>query len=247
MGQRGEEFKSTVHACVGFEESRNHHVGAVAVYSAVGRVESLARECRALGIDSAGIAAFHALAESVERSAELLKGLAAEAIVGVAHTLESRTERERGHREGTCLCGGIAHIHILYALRRGVGAAGIEVDLQVLDRFKRQSQLQVLGLVGGGRCRHAVSHEQPTAILSFVDVAVAHQAKGKVQSWREDARIGVLGLAKGITDVRHEAGQCHGVLIAIRYADTAHHHGHASQHLSRLVPSFLIECRLSHH
>ena len=88
----------SAHACVGIEERRNHHVGAILVHSAVSWVV-----WRAVGVGCAGVLRFHTVAVSVERVYKLVECGAVIAVRGVAHALECRAERYRRHRERTAL------------------------------------------------------------------------------------------------------------------------------------------------
>ena len=50
-------------------------------------------------------------------------------------------------------------------------------------------------------------------------------------------------LAKGVADGGHEAGQRHGILVAVADAGRPDHHGHAGDGLRHLVPSLLLQRR----
>ena len=108
--------------------------------------------------------------------------LAAVSVSGVASAFEGRFDGNGGHRKAAALCGGHARIHILYALVTVHRPAGIQVNLQVRNRFQRGFKLEVLHGVGGGRRTDTVIVEQPSPLVGFVDIAFAGEAERKIQS-----------------------------------------------------------------
>ena len=181
---------------------------------------------------------FYAVAEAVERAAEFLERGRVVAAGGVAHALERAAEAYRGHGERSALRRWRAGVHVLYAARLCLGAAGVEVDLEVLDRFERGSQLQVLGQAGSGWRRYAVVVEQPAAFGSLVDVVVAYEAEREVEPGRHDV---AAALAEHVADFGHEAWHVHAVLVAVGEADVAHEHQSARNALRSLVPLVLVK------
>ena len=108
--------------------------------------------------------------------------LAAVSVSGITPAFEGRFDGNGGHREAAALRGGHARIHILYALVAVHRTAGVQVNLQVRDRFQRGFNLEVLHGVGGGRRADAVIVEQPAPFVGLVDIAFASETEGKVQS-----------------------------------------------------------------
>ena len=237
--QRWEYVESAAHAGIGREECGHHDIGTVAVYATVGGVEGLSRERGAGGVDRTGILGFDAVTEGVERVAELLEGGRVEAVGGFAYAAQGALERDGSHRECAALCGGVAPIHVLYALGTALGAVCHEVYLQVAHRLEGESQLHILGQVGGGGRGHRVAHEQPVVALRLVDVAVVYHAEGEVESWRQESVP--ARLSERIAHGRHKSRQRERVVVAVAEAHVAHHHHHAGYRLSRLVPALVLE------
>ena len=145
--QRREDVERfSAHAGICREEGRNHHVSTVFAHCSVLRIEGIACQCGTCRIYGILILVLHSLAEALKRVAELLERCRVVSVVGVAHALEGRSKTYRSHRERTALRCRHSLIHILHALRRSHRARCVEVYLQVLHRFERHPQLQVLGL-----------------------------------------------------------------------------------------------------
>ena len=126
-----------------------------------------------------------------------------------------------------------------------VGAAHVEVYLQVGKGLQGHLHLQVFG--GGGRSggRYAVVDEQPAALLGLVDIAVAHGGEGKVQSRRECAVP--ARLAEHVAHSRHEAGQSEVVGVAVADACVAHHHQESGRSLQEGVTLHLFTLGQGHY
>ena len=97
--------------------------------------------------------------------------------------------------------GGLASIHILDATGTVISPRGIEVDLQVADRFEHRPYLQVVDTVDGGRCGDVVFLDQPIILQSLVDVVVAYQSEGEVET-RFQQTVGIL--SEDVADHRQE-------------------------------------------
>ena len=183
-GERREEVKRRgvgTTAGVGSEEGRNHHVGAVLIDGAVGGVEAAA-VAYAFGVAGAHITVLHALLDDVKIVNKAAERLAAVAVVGIAATAEGGANADGGHVEGAGLRRRTTLIHELHALVAVHGSAGVDVNLEIGEGFKGSLDLYVLGAGGGGRRCHAVTVEQPAALLGTVDVAVADEAESVVQT-----------------------------------------------------------------
>ena len=245
--QRGEDVERAlmrIAADIGGEECGYHHIAGIEAYGAVFGIE-LAAHTRARRVVYIGVLGFDALLIDTEIVAELVEGLAAVAVVGIAHTAKCRADGDGGHVERTRLGGGIACIHILYALALVAGARHGEVYLQVGEGLERGFYLQVFRGARGGRRGHAVGTQQPTVILGLCYVGVANHTEGVFQSWTEHATA--LALSEHVAGIGQEAGQGEVVGIAVGDTDIAYHHGKACGRLYEGVPLLFLKFGLGHH
>ena len=226
------------HTRIRLDERRYHDIGTVETHATVFGVERLAGKLAAAWVSGTGIPRLHPLAEALERLAELLKGGRMVAVLGIADTLESRAHGDGGDGELSGACGGIALIHILYALCLRLRAAGIEVDLQVACRLERHLELQVFGEVGGSRSGHALAHEEPAVLTCLLHIVVAIEAEGEVESGTQQV---ALALSEDIAHHRHESRYRHLPLVAVGEVDGAHHHQAPGDDLCRLIPCLVVE------
>ena len=170
--------------------------------------------------------------------------LAAISVAGIAPAFESRFDGDGGHREASALCGGHAGVHVLYALVAVHGAAGVQVYLQVGDGLQHGLDLQVFHGVGRGRGADAVVVEQPASFVGLVDIAVTCHAECKVKPRRH--HTATRALAEHVAHVGQEAGQRHGVGVAVAYAHVAHHHEEAGGSLQVGEPWLFFQFGLGH-
>ena len=155
------------------------------------------------------------------------------AVVGITHTCQGATQRDSGHIKGTTQRGGHACIHILYTLGTVVCARGREVDLQITDRLQERLDLQILGHIDISRCSSTVILQQPVAFQRLVDIAIAYQTKGEVETWRQ--RTVLFVLSQHVAHIRHEARQQQRVLVTIADIHAAQHHQDAQHPLVALI------------
>ena len=234
----------TAHAGICRKESWHHDIGTVFAHRSVFRIESLPCQRTSRRILGLGILSLDACLEQIQRAAELLKRGRMIAVVGIAHTLKGTAQTDGGHGQCSALRSGHSAVHILYAAGLGFSAAGIKVDLEVLDGLKGHLQLQILRLAGIGRCSHTVGKEQPVVVQTLVDVIVVNKAKGKVESRRHDV---TRALSEHVAYIGKESRQRHAVLVAISEAHIAHHHQSARHTLGRLVPLLVFKRLLGGH
>ena len=185
-----------------------------------------------------GVLRLEAVAEPGYGGDELVEGLRAVAVVGIAHSLECALDGNGGHVEGAAKGGGMAGIHELHAARAVLGAAGVEVDLQVADGLEGGTELEVLVVLAGRRCGHAVVAEQPVALEGLADIGVARESEGEVEARREEV---ARALSEHIAHVRHESRQRQRPLVGIGEVDRPHHHQEARGLLGGVVPPLVVE------
>ena len=114
--QRREDVeRMTSHAGVGGEEGGYHDIRAVTINATISRLERLAGQRCALGVDKARILRLNPLTEAVERPTEIIKRLAAETVASVTYPLKGAAKREGGHGEIAGLGHRVALIHVLHA------------------------------------------------------------------------------------------------------------------------------------
>ena len=114
----------------------------------------------------------------------------------------------------------------------------VQVDLQVGEGFERELHLQVLGGIGGGGGSDAVGAEQPAVVVTLLQIAVADETEGKVETrCHHIART----LTEGIAHIGDEAGQRHRILAAVGDAHVAHHHQGTGQILGGAVPPEFLQ------
>ena len=232
-GEDVERRGDGVAAGVGSEEGRHHDVGAVFVHGSVGGVEgsAVAHACRVLG---SHVLLFHASLYHIQVVLEVFERLALVAVVGVATALEGGLDADGGHVEGSGLRRRVAGEHILDALCVIYCATGVEVNLQVGQRFQRGFDLNVFHAVGGGCIGEAVAVDEPVVLLGAVDVAVADETEGEVQSRRHQSSR--LALSEHVAHIRLESRQAEGIGVAVADADVAQHHQESCSGLCPLVP-----------
>ena len=240
-GEEAEAGLMGVAACVGCQEGGYHDVAGVGADGAVLGVEG-ARLAAALGILDACVALFDALLQDAEVLAEGLERLGAVAVACVAASGEGRLQGDGGHVEGAGLSGGVALVHVLHGLAAVAGVRHGEVYLEVGEGFEGGLQLEVGGGAGGGWRGHAVGTEQPAVVLGLVDVGVADESEGVLQSGLHDAAGAVL--AEHVADVGHEAREREVVGVAIGDTDVAQHHGEAGCGLGHGVEFVLLQLGL---
>ena len=187
---------------------------------------------------------FHPIAEVLQRTHELFEGLAAVTTVSISHSLESRTNRDGSHLEASALGSRSSLIHILYALLRGHGTHGIQVNLQVLHRFQRHTNLEIFRFARSSRSSDRIVEQQPVVLSCLLDVTIANETEGEIQTRRHDA---LFGLSESITNRRQEAWQRELVVVAITEAHISCHHCHTGNSLHGLVPSLLLQRSLRKH
>ena len=78
----------------------------------------------------------------------------------------------------------------------------------------------------------------------FLDIAVAHGAKGEVPTWRHLAAYGFL--TEGIAYLSAEARKGQRIVVAVADAGIADHHQATRQNLGCLVPAFFVQGLLGH-
>ena len=78
-------------------------------------------------------------------------------------------------------------VHILYAPCTSFRSRGVEVNLQVSYRLKREAYLHIFRAVGGSGCSHRVVHQQPAIVACLADIVVVYHSKGKVEPGSEQA------------------------------------------------------------
>ena len=161
-GEYGKRIAS--HRSVCSKEGRYHYVRAVLAHSTVGRVELLSGKGRTCGVSCTSIPCLDTIAETVERTAELLERRRMVSVGCIAHALEGTAYADSGHRQRTALGGRRAGIHVLYAFCLILGSAGIKVYLKILHRFKSHAQLEIFRKVRSRRSCHAVVHQQPSTV-----------------------------------------------------------------------------------
>ena len=169
-----------------WKESRNKHISTVLVYLSQLWIILAAAKVYAISIAHAvrisciSILCLHPVTEPVYRIAECLKRFWLISVVGIAHSLKRTLQTYCCHSECTTLSCWHARIHILYAARLGYGATGIQVYLQVAQRFKRHPYLQVLAGVCCSRCSHTVVIQQPVVFISLLQIAISSKSEGEV-------------------------------------------------------------------
>ena len=186
---------------------------------------------------SIGILCLHLLLELRQQVTELVEGARLIAIVGIAHSLQRALQRDDRHVKRAATGRGHSRVHILYTLGSGIGTRGIQVDLQVAQGLHDGPDLYIAAAVDGCRRRDTVITQQPTILKGLVQIAVTNRSKGEIKTWRE--ATGRM-LSEGIADIRHKAWNHHGILVAVRQVDTAHHHQQVSHTLGRLIPPFVL-------
>ena len=77
---------------------------------------------------------------------------------------------------------GLSFIHILNTFCARVRTRGIQVYLQVTDRFQCSPQLQVVAAVDGSRIGHIVIVHQPVVVKGLVQIAVTDSAESEVKT-----------------------------------------------------------------
>ena len=187
---------------------------------------------------------FHPIAEVLQRTHELFEGLAAVTTVSISHSLESRTNRDGSHLEASALGSRSSLIHILYALLRGHGTHGIQVNLQVLHRFQRHTNLEIFRFARSSRSSDGIVEQQPVVLSCLLDVTIANETEGEIQTRRHDA---LFGLSESITDRRQEAWQRELVIVAITEAHISCHHCHTGNSLHGFVPPLFLQRSLRKH
>ena len=105
--------------------------------------------------------------------------------------------------------------------------------------------MQLLGAVGSGWSGERVVHQEPSVATCLLDISVAYESEGEIETWREGSHA--RALTKHIAYHRLESRQRHGILVAIAQADIAHHHEHACHRLRRAIPALVVERFLSRH
>ena len=230
------------HRGISLEEGRNHDIAAILVNRCAGSIKLSASQSRTSRINSSGILRLYPISETSQRVDKLLEGLAAITRIGIAHSLESRTQRDGSHLEGSTLGGWRSFIHILYALLRGLGTCGREINLEILDRLQGGTQRKIIRSAGSSRCCDTVVAEQPVVVSSLLDIIVANHTEGKVKT---RCHLSHLLLSEGITHTRQEARQGELIAAAIVDAHIAHHHCQTTSQLQSLIPFLIIKRFLS--
>ena len=150
---------------------------------------------------SIGILCLHPVTELRNERAEVVEGAGGVIIGSIADTCQRAFQGDGGHVKRAAMGGGLASIHILDATGTVISPRGIEVDLQVADRFEHCPNLQVVDTVDGGRCGDVVFLDQPIILQSLVDVVVAYQSEGEVET-RFQQTVGIL--SEDVADHRQE-------------------------------------------
>ena len=158
------------------------------------------------------------------------------AVAGRADAGECGADADGCHVEGAAMCGRCA-VHVLYALVAVVGAAHVEVYLEVGEGFEGHLDLHVFGLGDGGRGGYAVAADEPSARLGFVEIGVVDETEGEIDSGGEHAAH--ASLSEHVAHFGEEAGDAEVVGVAIADADVAQHHEEAGCGLSDAVPLLL--------
>ena len=112
------------HRGISLEKGRNHDIAAILVDRRAGSIKLAASQSRTCRINGTCILRLYPISETSQRVDKLLEGLAAITRIGIAHSLESRPQRDGSHLEGSTLGSWRSFIHILYALLRGLGTCG---------------------------------------------------------------------------------------------------------------------------
>ena len=216
------EFAATTRG-IGIEEGRNHD-GSTILFDRLAILGS----CTCL--------------EFGQGIAEAFEDLGGIAVIGIANALEGRAKRQGGHGERAALGGGHALVLILNAAGARLGTRRVEVDLQVAQGFQRGTQLQVGGEIGGSRRGDAVV--EPSVVAGLVEERVVGQSEGEAESRGHDA---TGALSEGVANLRHEARERHGILVAVGDAYAAYHHEQTGSGLCRFVPPLTLSGRLGRH
>ena len=159
-----------------------------------------------MGVFSSDVLLFNALLHDVQIVLEIGKGLVPVSVVCRTGSAEGCAQGDGSHAERSTLHGGVALIHILYALVAAVGVAHAEVYLQIGDRLYRSLDLHVLGTGCGGGGTHTVRAEQPAAFLGAFDIGVAHKTEAEVDAGAEGTIAAIAGLSKHVAHLWQEAG-----------------------------------------
>ena len=157
----------------------------------------------------------------VQIALEIGKGLVPVSVACISGTAEGGAQGDGGHAERTALHGGVALIHILYALVAAVGVAHAEVYLEVGERFHGGLDLHVFCAGCGGGGAHAVRAEQPAAFLGAFDIGVAHKTEAEVDAGAEGTIAAAAGLSQHVAHLWQETGQGQVVGVAVAQAHVA--------------------------
>ena len=123
------------------------------------------------------------LLEFRQHLTEFVEGSGMIAVIGITDTRKGTFQRDGRHIKRTAEGGRHTLEHILNTTGLIVRTTRIQVDLQIWEGFQHSTDLQVLRTVDRSRCRDVVVHQQPTPIHRLVDIMIAHQSEGKVESW----------------------------------------------------------------
>ena len=170
-GDGGEDAKRlTCTHRIGREEGWYHHIGPIGV-------DILMLLWRI------GILCLYPIPELGNERTEVIEGTGLIAVAGVAYACQRTPQRDGGHIKRATVGGGLAGIHILDATGTVVCPRGIEVDLQIADGFEHRPYLQIFDAVDGGGRRDAVVLHQPIVLQGLVDITVADETEGEIETW----------------------------------------------------------------